>query len=95
MTSAHSISSEEYILHVWQRHACGSTRVAAYVKMSVANTNLYRLRRVVVPTNRSISLFSHRGVQQRLPTSIANLLDATVASLVWSKSILADSNILG
>ena len=47
--------------------------------MSVANTNLCRLCRVVVPTNRSISLFSHRGVQQRLPTRIASLLDVTIA----------------
>ena len=47
--------------------------------MSVANTNLCRLCRVVVPINRSISLLSHRGVQQRLPTSIANLLDVTIA----------------
>ena len=31
-----------------------STHVAAYVEMSVANTNLYRLCKVVVPTNRSI-----------------------------------------
>ena len=68
-----------------------STRVAAYVEMSVANTNLYRLCRVVVPRNRS--LLSYRGVQQRLLTSIANLLDVTIASLAWSKSTLADSDI--
>ena len=68
-----------------------SIRVAPYVEMSVANTNLYWLCRVVVTTNRSISLLiSHRGVQQRLPKSIANLLDVTVAS---SKSTLADSDI--
>lgn len=60
------------------------------MEMSIANTNLYRLCRVVVPTNRSISLLSHRGVQQRLPTSITNLLDVTIASVVWSKSTLVD-----
>jgi len=70
-----------------------STRVAAYVEMSVANTNLYHLCRIVVPTSRSISLFGYRGVRQRLPTNIANLLDVTIASLVWSKSTLTYSDI--
>ena len=68
-----------------------STHVAACVKMLVANTNLYQLCRVLVPTNQP--LFSHSGMQQRLPTSIANLLDVTIASLAWSKSTLTDSDI--
>ena len=69
------------------------TRVAASVEMSVANTNLCRLCRVhVVACTDKSNLFSHRGMQQRLPTRIASLLDVTIASLAKSKSTLAHNH---
>ena len=48
--------------------------------MAVPNTNVCRLCRATVLTNRSISLLSHGGVQQRLPTRITCLLDVNVVS---------------